>query len=49
MAAGAKHADCAGTVRDIVCNVGDQVEMGERIMRVEEERATGKRSPPRPL
>ena len=35
----------AGVVRDLEANVGDQVEMGERIMRVEAERkeAAGRR------
>jgi len=32
----ALNAPFAGIVRDLVCNVGEQVEMGERIMRVEE-------------
>jgi len=34
-------APFAGIVRDLVCNVGEQVEMGERIMRVEEGAAEG--------
>jgi biotin carboxyl carrier protein len=31
-------APFAGVVADLVANIGDQVEMGERIMRVEADR-----------
>jgi biotin carboxyl carrier protein len=31
----------AGVVRDLTVDVGDQVDMGERIMRVEAEGSTG--------
>jgi 3-methylcrotonyl-CoA carboxylase alpha subunit len=34
-------APSAGFVRDLVANVGEQVEMGERIMRIEGEEGPG--------
>jgi biotin carboxyl carrier protein len=36
-------APYAGVVRDLDANAGDQVEMGESIMRVEKERARAER------
>jgi biotin carboxyl carrier protein len=35
----------AGVVRDLEANVGDQVEMGERIMRVEADQKAGVERP----